>query len=122
MPYSPMPVKIATARAFAAVPIRTLRTLAHYTHYKRPASQTRAQLATDLLGHWATPAYRRLVRQSLTAADYDLLHALWSGEHSLPDPATLDLWRWQAPWPALASLSSLQRLAVLGFLLPIHTP
>jgi len=122
MPYSPMPVKILAAHAFAAVPIRTLRTLAHYTHYQRLASQTRAGLATDLLCHWTTPAYRRLVRQSLTATDYALLHALWAGEHPLPDPNTLDLWRWQAPWPTLASLSSLQRLAVLGFLLPIRTP
>lgn len=88
MPYSPIPVKISAVRAFAAVPIRTLRTLAHYTHYQRPSSQTRASLATDVLCHWTTPAYRRLVRQSLTAADYALLHALWSGEHPLPDPAT----------------------------------
>ncbi|WP_110513302.1 WYL domain-containing protein [Herpetosiphon llansteffanensis] len=122
MLYSRIPVKLPVTCALARVSIRTLRTLAHYTHLRRERTQTRNQLAAAIQHHWATPAYRQLVRRSLTAADYELLRALWNGTQPLPAPETLDLWRWQAPWQPLASLSSLQRLAVLGLILTIRTP
>lgn len=122
MLYSRIPVKLSASRALAHVPIRTLRTLAHYSQIRRERMQPRLALAAAIQQHWATPAYRQLIRRSLTAADHALLHALWHGTQPLPAAETLDLWRWHAPWQPLASLSSLQRLAVLGLLLPIRTP
>lgn len=121
MVYSSSAVKPNATNALHTVAIRTLRTLAHYTHCKRQGSQTRHSLASAIDLHWKASPYRQLVRRSLTAADRALLQAWWQGEQPLPMPQELDLWRWQAPWPTLEQLSSTQRLAVLGLVLPIRT-
>ncbi|GAA5528322.1 WYL domain-containing protein [Herpetosiphon gulosus] len=121
MAYSSSAVKPNATTALHTVAIRTLRTLAHYTVCKRQGSQTRRNLASTIEQHWQAAPYRQLVRRSLTAADRALLQAWWRGEQPLPTPQELDLWRWQAPWPALEQLSSGQRLAVLGLVLPIRT-
>lgn len=121
MAYSSSAVKPNATTALHTVAIRTLRTLAHYTHCKRQGCQTRHSLANAIARHWQAAPYRQLVRRSLTAADRALLQAWWQGEQPLPTPQELDLWRWQAPWPALEQLSSEQRLAVLGLVLPIRT-
>ena len=121
MAYSSSAVKLHATNALHAVAVRTLRTLAHYTDCSRQRSQTGHALAAALQRHWQTPHYRQLVRRSLTAADRALLQAWWQGQQPLPTPQALDLWRWQAPWPELAQLSSTQRLAALGLVLPIRT-
>ena len=121
MAYSSSAVKLHATNALHAVAVRTLRTLAHYTDCSRQRSQTGHALAAALQRHWQTPHYRQLVRRSLTAADRALLQAWWQGQQPLPTPQALDLWRWQAPWPTLEQLSSEQRLAALGLVVPIRT-
>ena len=118
MHYSTRVVKTALATALAHASLRTLFALAHYSRLPRQSREPQAALAARLAPHLLAMTHQWRIRRSLTALD----HTTWRELAATTEPMCAPPlpWTWTQPWPDLATLDPVARLAALGGVIPVR--
>ena len=118
MHYSTSVVKTALATALAHARLRTVFALAHYSRLLRHTREPKAALAARLVPHLLATAHQWRIRRTLTALD----HTTWRELAATTEPTCAPPlpWTWTQPWPDLATLDPMARLAALGGVIPVR--